>query len=161
MYLRIAFGTRTQLMIAYRIGDCDISNCVRFIQNMCDRLANRIQLTTDGLTPYRYAVEKAFPRARVDFAQLVKQYGPGAERAGKNSLATGVGTETRWVMSQPEESKDLTSYIERQNFDREDAESPLHEVDQCILQAGRAPPFTPSRSTTCIAITAVPHDTDQ
>ena len=36
-----------------------------------DRLANRVQLTTDGLRAYLYAVEEAFG-ADVDYAQLVK-----------------------------------------------------------------------------------------
>ena len=45
------------------------------------RLANRVQMTTDGHKPYLAAVEDAFG-ADIDFAQLVKIYGndvPGGE----------------------------------------------------------------------------------
>jgi IS1 family transposase len=115
VYLFTALGATTKLMIAYRVGNRDLPNCQKFIQDLCDRLANRIQLTTDGFAPYLYAVEKAFGWAGVDFAQLVKQYGPGAE-PGKYSPATCVGTEKRWVMGKPETSKVSTSYVERQNL---------------------------------------------
>jgi hypothetical protein len=44
------------------------------IHNVADRLANRLQLTTDGHKPYLGAVEEAF-RADIDYAMLVKTYG--------------------------------------------------------------------------------------
>ena len=51
-----------------------------FISDMASRLADRVQLTSDGLSTYFKAIVKAFGEA-VDYAKLVKVYeaDPGAE----------------------------------------------------------------------------------
>jgi hypothetical protein len=43
------------------------------MEDLKSRLANRVQLTTDGHGPYLEAVEDAFG-ADIDYAQLVKIY---------------------------------------------------------------------------------------
>lgn len=67
------------------------------------RLANRVQLTTDGLAWYRPAVEKAFRWGGVDFVQLVKVYAAGNEAEGRCSPAICIAAEQRWVMGNPDE----------------------------------------------------------
>jgi hypothetical protein len=44
------------------------------MHDLAGRLANRVQLTTDGHKPYPTAVEDAFG-SDIDFAQLIKIYG--------------------------------------------------------------------------------------
>ena len=46
-----------------------------FMGDLQERLANRVQLTTDGHRPYLTAVRETFGKA-VDYARLVKRYGP-------------------------------------------------------------------------------------
>lgn len=48
------------------------------MDDLSGRLANRVQLTTDGHKAYLIAVEEAFG-ADVDYAQLVKMYGTAPE----------------------------------------------------------------------------------
>ena len=47
---------------------------VAFLDNLKERLANRVQLTSDGHRVYVEAVEEVFA-GDVDYAQLVKLYG--------------------------------------------------------------------------------------
>jgi hypothetical protein len=47
------------------------------MQDVAKRLRHRVQLTTDGHTPYLTAVEGAF-QGDVDYAQLIKIYGHGS-----------------------------------------------------------------------------------
>lgn len=50
-----------------------------FMEDLAARLAHRVQLTTDGYRAYLSAVEGAFGWNGVDYAQLVKLYGPAIE----------------------------------------------------------------------------------
>ena len=62
------------------------------MDDLRSRLANRVQLTTDGHRAYLEAVEGAFG-GDVDYAQLVKVYGPasGPEAQRRYSPAECIG----------------------------------------------------------------------
>jgi len=85
-----------------------------------ERLANRIQLTTDGHVAYRGAVERVFG-TDVDYAQLIKEYGvehsqdasPTARRYSPNKVT---GQEVRIVTGEPNPDYISTSYVERNNL---------------------------------------------
>jgi hypothetical protein len=79
------------------------------------RLANRVQLTTDGLKSYLEAVEGAFG-ADVDYAQLVKLYGDTPSPAGRYSPAECTGIKKTRVEGNPDKAHVSTSYVERQNL---------------------------------------------
>ncbi len=66
-----ALEADTKLMIAWSVGDRDATYAQGFMQDVADRLATRVQLTTDGHGPYLEAVEGAFG-ADVDYGMLVK-----------------------------------------------------------------------------------------
>lgn len=107
----------SKLMISYMVGERDQATALAFMQDVAGRLANRVQLTTDGLTMYLPAVERAFGWNGTDYAQLVKQYGtesgmPG--RYGPSSICTGA--EKVAVMGRPAIEKVSTSYVERANL---------------------------------------------
>lgn len=88
------------------------------MDDLCARLANRVQLTTDGHRAYLEAVEGAFG-ADVDYAQLVKLYGEnvGGKRAErKYSPAECTGIKKRRVEGDPDMAAVSTSYVERQNL---------------------------------------------
>lgn len=107
----------TKLVPSFMIGPRDSGVAYDFMQDLAGRLANRVQLTTDGHRAYLEAVEAAFG-ADVDFAQLVKIYGPaltkGPER--KYSPENFCGTKVSVVTGDPDEKQISTSYVERQNL---------------------------------------------
>ncbi len=85
------------------------------MEDVADRLANRVQLTTDGHYAYLQAVEGAFG-ADVDYAALVKQYGPAPEAQRRYSPPVCVGARKDRIEGKPDPKHLSTSYVERQNL---------------------------------------------
>lgn len=86
-----------------------------FIKDLSDRLANRVQLTTDGHKMYLTAVEEVFG-GEIDFAQLIKHYGSEPEHETRYSPAEYAGSEKRIISGKPDPYAIATSYVERQNL---------------------------------------------
>lgn len=70
-----AIDQDSKLIISYMVGDRDGETAAFFIDDLKDRLANRVQLTTDGPSVYLDAVHASFADVGVDYAMLVKTYG--------------------------------------------------------------------------------------
>ena len=85
------------------------------MQDVASRLANRVQLTTDGLHAYLDAVERAFG-VDVDFAQLVKLYGQAPDAEKRYSPPVCVGAKKETFNGRPDKRHISTSYVERQNL---------------------------------------------
>jgi hypothetical protein len=83
-----------------------------FIADVASRLANRVQLTTDGHKPHPEAPEAGFGGA-IDYAMLVEIYGspPGDEI--RRSPAECVGTKKLLVSGSPDPTHVSTSVAER------------------------------------------------
>jgi hypothetical protein len=79
------------------------------------RLANRVQVTSDGHRAYLEAVETAFG-ADVDYAQLIKLYGDAPNPKGRYSPAQIQGSKTFCCTGKPDPKHISTSYVERQNL---------------------------------------------
>ena len=108
----------TKLIPCWMIAPRDAESAKHFMGDLAARLANRVQLTTDGLHAYLEAVEGAF-QGEVDYARLVKIYAAD-HRIGKPERKYSPGhmtcaTKTR-VVGNPDRSKISTSYVERQNL---------------------------------------------
>lgn len=89
------------------------------MEDLVSRLANRVQLTTDGHKAYLSAVEQAFGWNGVDYAMLVKLYGDALSRGDttrRYSPAECVGAEITPIMGKPDEKHVSTSYAERANL---------------------------------------------
>ena len=85
------------------------------MQDVATRLANRVQLTTDGHAPYLKAVEGAFG-ADVDFAQLVKLYGAAPDAEKRYSPPVCVGARKERFTGNPDKRHISTSHVERSNL---------------------------------------------
>lgn len=68
----------------------DSEAAIIFMDDLAKRLANRVQLTCDGHKAYLEAVEGAFG-ADIDYAMLVKVYGPAPEGQRHYSPAECIG----------------------------------------------------------------------
>ena len=113
-----AIDADSKMILSYEIGDRSGQTANEFMDDLSGRLANRVQLTTDGHKAYLEAVEGAFG-ADVDFAQLVKLYGDSTGHKGhekKYSPAECTGTKKRDVEGSPDAAHVSTSYVERQNL---------------------------------------------
>jgi IS1 family transposase len=114
-----ALDADTKLMVSWWIGDRDSSTGLMFMRDLQSRLANRVQLTTDGHGAYLEAVDHTFGDD-VDYAMLIKLYGnPEGERGTaerKYSPPPCIGTRTKPVAGVPDPAHVSTSFAERQNL---------------------------------------------
>jgi IS1 family transposase len=110
-----AIDADSKLLVSYLIGGRDDGYAHDFMQDVAARLANRVQLTTDGQKAYLSAVEGAFG-ADIDYAQLIKIYGETPAGAGRYSPAACTGIVKHRVESRPEKAHVSTSYVERANL---------------------------------------------
>jgi IS1 family transposase len=112
-----AMDADSKLMICWLVGQRSAWFARTFIADLAGRLANRVQLSTDGLNFYRAAVEAAFKWDGVDYAMLVKSYeSPTEAGQGRYSPPVCVAAEKVWVMGSPDYDHVSTSYVERQNL---------------------------------------------
>jgi IS1 family transposase len=106
----------TKLICSWKIGTRGASTAYSFMNDLAGRLANRIQLTTDGHRVYVDAVESAFGSA-IDYAMLVKIYGADRrETEARYSPAGYMGCQTIPISGEPEARHVSTSFVERQNL---------------------------------------------
>ena len=110
-----AIDADTKLIAAWFVGGRDAECANAFIGDLASRLANRVQLTSDGHAPYLQAVEGAFG-ADVDYAMLVKIYGGTVEGEKRYSPAEFVTCRQTGVTGKPDPKHISTSYIERSNL---------------------------------------------
>jgi len=110
----VAIDADTKLVPSFMVGNRDLQTARIFIDDLKSRLANRVQLTTDGLRAYLEAVEGAFG-ADVDYAMLVKLYESSQEET-RYSPAECMSCEWKAITGKPDPKHISTSYVERQNL---------------------------------------------
>ena len=110
-----AIDADTKLNVSWLLGDRTTATAIEFMTDLASRLANRIQITSDGHKAYLDAVEEAFG-IDVDYAQLVKIYGEAPEAQKRYSPAECVGCKSEVVTGRPDKAHVSTSYVERQNL---------------------------------------------
>jgi IS1 family transposase len=110
-----AIDADTKLIPSWIIGPRDGVTARMFVSDLAERLADRVQLTSDGLSVYLAAVERAF-RGDVDYAQLVKIYNETSEGQKRYSPAECIGCERKVIVGYPDPDHISTSYIERANL---------------------------------------------
>ena len=110
-----ALDADSKLIVSWLVGGRDSEYAMAFMDDLCARLENRVQLTTDGHKAYLEAVEGAFG-ADIDYAMLVKLYGAAPEGEKRYSPAQCIGARRQVVEGKPEKAYVSTSYVERQNL---------------------------------------------
>jgi IS1 family transposase len=112
-----ALDQDSKLIVCWYIGPRDAISAGPFIQDLSERLAGRVEITTDGLGSYVPAVYDAFG-GTVDFAQIVKLYEGNDERktSARYSPPKHVATKKHRVSGDPDMATISTSHVERQNL---------------------------------------------
>lgn len=111
----VAIDADTKLVLSWLVGTRDAGCATEFLQDVSGRLANRIQLTTDGHKMYLSAVEDAFG-AHIDYAMLQKLYGADPQAEKRYSPAVCIGCKAETITGSPDPAHVSTSHIERQNL---------------------------------------------
>jgi IS1 family transposase len=113
-----ALDADNKLLLSYLIGGRDAEFALMLMDDLRGRLANHVQLTTDGHRAYLQAVEEAFG-ADIDYSMLIKLYGepPSSPVAARRySPSECVGTRTENITGNPNPKHVSTSYVERANL---------------------------------------------
>lgn len=113
-----AIDADSKLLVSYQVGGRDAEYALMLMDDLRGRLANRVQLTTDGHRAYLQAVEEAFG-ADVDYGMLVKLYGQetgGQGHERKYSPSECVGARKDTITGKPDPKHVSTSYVERANL---------------------------------------------
>lgn len=110
-----ALDADSKLMITWHVGLRSEGDCRDFIDDLADRLSNRIQLSSDGYGAYQNAVRIAFG-PNVDYGQIVKVYGNDPDDQKRYSPAVCTSCKISAITGDPIPSLISTSYVERQNL---------------------------------------------
>ncbi|MER8595836.1 IS1 family transposase [Mesorhizobium sp. M1182] len=114
-----ALDSDSKIIISWLVGGRDGEYALAFMDDVKDRLANRVQLTTDGHRAYLNAVEEAFG-ADIDYVMLVKMYGEPEGKAvpqeRRYSPAVCTGARKTRIEGSPDLAHVSTSHVERQNL---------------------------------------------
>ena len=113
----VAIDADTKLVPCWLVGKRDAGYAFQFISDLSYRLANRIQLTTDGHRAYMTAVEDVFG-IDVDYAMLVKLYGDSSANGPDRRYSQGEVLHARKeaMIGNPDINHVSTSFVERQNL---------------------------------------------
>lgn len=111
----VAIDADTKLVPSFMIGTRGSQTAKAFMDDLASRLANRVQLTTDGHRVYLQAVEDAFGND-IDYAMLVKLYGNDSGPEKQYSPAECIGCREIGITGRPDPKHISTSYVERQNL---------------------------------------------
>lgn len=112
----VALDSETKLVPTWFVGERHAGAAYHFMHDLAQRLAHRVQLTTDGHGAYLSAVEDAFG-ADIDYAQLVKIYGAAPEGPQvRYSPAVCMGARKGVISGKPDFKHISTSHVERQNL---------------------------------------------
>ena len=97
----VGLDADTKLVASFYVGGRDSEAAMIFIDDLAQRLASRVQLTSDGHKPYLEAIEGAFG-GDIDYAMLVKIYGAAPEGQGRYSPAECTGAVKHRVEGKPD-----------------------------------------------------------
>lgn len=117
-YTFTAIDPDTKLMPCWLVGARTSECAEEFMADLAPRLSERVQLSTDGLSAYVNAVEKAF-HGNVDYGMLNKSYShelASNEAKRRYSPADVTGISKSVVCGKPDLKHISTSHVERANL---------------------------------------------
>lgn len=111
----VALDSETKAVPCFFVGKRNRETVEDFMNDLCRRVANRIQLSTDAFNMYEEAVSYAFGND-IDYGQLVKTFSSSVDSEGKYSPPDLVKTQKLVIVGNPKKSLISTSHVESQNL---------------------------------------------
>ncbi len=116
IWLWVAVDADTKIVPYWMLGGRDGGVAAQFLYDLRQRLASRVQLTSDGHEAYLEGVDYAFSGTNADCATLVKLYGESPEAEKRYSPAQCIGCRSTVIVGDPDPAHISTSFAERQNL---------------------------------------------
>jgi IS1 family transposase len=114
-YVFVALDADSKPIPSFTVGKRDGQTALALMTDLSRRVARRLQLTTDGFPAYIESVEESFGYD-VDYAMLIKEFGPEDPGRARYSPPVVVGVTQVILNGHPNEDDISTSYVERQNL---------------------------------------------
>lgn len=111
----VALDPVSKIIPCWKVGARTYENAYAFIGDLYNRLASRIQLTSDGYRAYRQVVEEHFGDD-IDYAMLIKIFDNNKTDPETLRLYDEVGIRPIRITGNPDPRFMSTSYIERSNL---------------------------------------------
>lgn len=117
----VALCRDTKLVPTYCIGKRDYPHTYQFATDIASRMANRIQISTDGMNAYAKVFEDVFAAEEYDYGQVVKvmasDWKPKAERKFERKYSPGYVSSLSYqvIAGEPDKKMICTSHVERHN----------------------------------------------
>lgn len=108
-----AIDADTKLIVSYVVGPRTPRMAYHLIGDLAERVSGPIQLTTDGLRWYAYAVEQSFG-IDADYAVINKAY--ASNESGRYSPPRLISATKEILKGNPDPRHISTSFVERQNL---------------------------------------------
>jgi len=115
VWLWTAVDADTKLCISYYVSDREPNSAVDFLIDLAQRVDSRLQLSSDGHTPYKSAVARVFG-GEIDYAQQIKTYGKELSNHTRYSPPKCLRVVTINITGTPDPDHVSTSYVERSNL---------------------------------------------
>jgi len=113
----VAIDADSKLIPCWSVGHRNEETTNAFIYDLSLRLRNRVQISSDGLGTYPFAIEAAWSHNTVDYGQVVKHYSEAAtDERRRYSPSRFVSAELKAILGEPDPKHISTSYVERQNL---------------------------------------------
>ena len=127
-----ALDSDSKMILSYQVGDRSGATAIEFMDDLRSRLANRVQLTTDGHKAYLEPVEGAFGED-VDYGQLIKLYGDTSQtEARRYSPPQCVGARQAPCHWQARTGDGQHFPCRAAQPDHANGDAPVHAADQCV-----------------------------
>ena len=109
----VALDTDTKLVPAHLVRKRNRESTDAFVADLASRIDGRVQLSSDMMEAYVFAVEDGFGE-RVDYGRIVKHYEAEPIGPGRYSPPNVISTTVDHVLGNP--TSPCTSHVERQNL---------------------------------------------
>jgi len=111
----VAIDPDSKLVPAYLVGKRHRQNAIAFMTDISERLANRVQLSSDAAIAYADAVDRVFG-TEIDYGQIVKFYDAEPIGPGRYAPPRVTGAKRTPMQGSPDFAHISTSIVERQNL---------------------------------------------
>jgi IS1 family transposase len=106
-----AIDADTKLVPAFRVGKRDAATANAFLEDVAERMTGRVQISTDGLSAYKEAIERSFG-GDADYGQIIKMYGQAdLEHNRRYSQPEFVSSEKKVIAGHPDMDQSLPATL--------------------------------------------------